>query len=145
VGNAIGAVSGSDGSVGEPYPQFPGVESGPVIDAGTGEMSWHPEQVPGSVAAWRIVVDNRTDGDAGYRVEDETTGEVLGTGINPAGGSAEFTIPADRLGDRVSVVQEDSSGSGASSCHVLADEAEVGTAGSDAELTCTYDPASLQR
>jgi hypothetical protein len=146
VGNAFGAISGSDRRGGDPYPRFPSVDSGPlVVDDGTGEMSWSPELVPGAVAEWRIVVDNQTDGDADYRIEDETTGEVLGAGTNPAGASAGFTIPADRLGDRVSIVQEPSIGSGSNRCHVLADDTEVGTAGSDAGLTCTYDPASLQR
>jgi hypothetical protein len=146
VGNAIGAVSGSDRSGGEPYPAFPSVDSDPVVvEGGTGEMSWAPELVPGTVAEWRIVVDNRTGGDAAYRIEDETTGEALGAGTNPAGASAEFTIPGDRLDDRVSIVQEPSGGSGGSSCHVLADVTEVGSARSDADLTCTYDPASLQR
>jgi hypothetical protein len=146
VSNAVATTSGSVGSGGDPFPPGPGGDPGPVVvDAGADGMTYQPELVPGSVAQWRIVVDNLGDGDADYRIEDVTTGEVLGAGTNPAGGSAEFTVPADRLGDRVSIVQDATSGSGSSGCHVLADDTEVATAESDAGLTCTYDPASLQR
>lgn len=148
VANAGGGTSGSDGLDGSSAWPVPGVGAEPPgidVGVGDGEMTYLPEQVPGSVTQWLILVDNDTDGDADYRIEDETTGELLGAGTNPAGSSATFAVPADRLGDRVSIVQDVSAGSGPSSCHVLADDAEVGTAESEAAIRCVYDPDSLRR
>ncbi len=130
-------------------PGFPTTD-GPVV-SGTGPepgldgMSYYPWAVPAEVGQWQILVDNQTDADADYVIEDETTGETIGSGTNPAGASAAFTIPDGRLGDRISLVHDESSGSGLLSCHVLADDAEVGSAASTGALTCSYDPDSLHR
>lgn len=124
-------------------PDYPTVESAPEVDPGLEGMSYYPWAVPTDVDQWRIEIDNHTDGSADFSVEDETTGEVLGSGTSAPGATAVYEIPADRLEDRIVIVQEASSGVGLVTCRILADDEQVGSAASMDGLNCVYDPDSL--
>ncbi len=140
---------GSSTSTDDPYPSLSSVEtSGTPVDEGrvirSGEMTYFPERLPPEVEVWQVAVDNLTTGTPAYVVEDETTGEVLDSGSTVPSGTTTFTLPGDRLEDRISLVLDASGGLGGASCRILADGVEVGSGTSDASLSCIYDPASLR-